>query len=299
MKMFKRATALLLALVMIVGTVAFSASAYTVPDKLQRRLNRVYNNHSNFSVGWGLYDISGDGPKLIASKNADATFQSNCTIKAAMLFFVCKEMDAGRMSLDQKIYVNKDALHYPDFPKKSGYHKVSYILERMIHVSNSSAYEIMLRYVTKERFNSFLASLGSGTRISSYNFMGYATCNNRATEWYALYKYCHSDAQHAAFAWNLLRNARYSPIRNGLVRPVAHKCGWYFKSGLHGTAADCAVVQTADGGCYLMVIFTKNNNVGIYDLTFMMSLSRVLDDVWSDYYRSLPRDQRTYAQFYR
>lgn len=299
MKFFKRAIALLLTLVMLVSTAVFSVSAYSIPDRLQKRLDRVYSNHSNFSVGWGLYDISGDGPKLVASHNADVSFQSNCTIKAAMLFCICREMDAGRLSLDTKIQVNKERLHYPDFPKPSGKYKVSYVLERMIHVSNSSAYEIMLRYITKEKFNNFLASLGSGTRISSYNFMGYATCNNRATEWYALYKYCHSDAPHAGFAWNLLRFARYSPIRNGLVRPVAHKCGWYFQSGLHGTAADCAVVKTPDGGCYLMVIFTKNNRVGIYDLTLISSLAIVLDDVWSNYYRSLPADQRKRAVFYR
>ena len=293
MKSIKKILAVFLTAALLLGTVSICASAYAVSDDLQKKLDKIYNSY-NFTVGWGVYDISGGSAKLVAGKNADKSFQSNCTIKSAMMFCICRMMDAGELSLSTKLPVDKNSLHYTDFPELSGKYSVRSLLNKMVKVSNNAAYEVLLRYVTKEKFNAFLSSIGSGTQVASYNYMGSCTPNNRAIEWYALYKYCHSGAEHASFAWNLVRHSFNSPIRTALVRPVAHKAGWYTADG---TAADCAVVKSRDGGCYLMVIFTKNNGSGAYELGLIRKLAKVLDDVWSEYYNSLPADSRTRASF--
>ena len=186
---------------------------YTVSEDLQAELEKVYKRY-NFSVAWGLYDISGKSLKEVASYRADKSYQSNCTIKAAMLLYICRQMDAGKLALDTKLQVNKGKLHYDDFGNSSGKYTVEYLLGRMIHVSNNVCYEVFLRYVGRETFNEFLKGLGSGTVVRSYNYMGDCLPQDRATEWFALYNYCHSGAKHASYAWNLLCKAKFSPIRD-------------------------------------------------------------------------------------
>ena len=66
---------------------------------------------------------------------------------------------------------------------------------------------------------------------------------------------------------------------------------------MYGTAGDCAVVQTENGGCYLMVMFTKNNTKGNYSQALMRELAVVLDKVWEEYYDSLPLIRRKKAKF--
>ncbi|MBQ7541418.1 MAG: serine hydrolase [Clostridia bacterium] len=270
--------------------------AYTPSDERQAELKKVYNRY-NFSLAWGLYDISGKTLKEVASYHADEEFQSNCTIKAAMLLLICKRMDAGKLSLGTKLKVSTGKLHYDDFYWGSGKYTVKFLLERMIHVSNNSCYEVFLRYVGRENFNEFLKGLGSGTVIRSYNYMGECLTRDRATEWFALYNYCHSGAKHADHAWKLLCEAKYSPIRDGIGRPAAHKSGWHYEDGVYGTAGDCAVVQTENGGCYLMVMFTRNNVRGNYSQKLMRELAVALDHVWDEYYTSLPKCRRTVAEF--
>lgn len=278
------------------GLFLFRNQGYTVPRKLQRELNNIYSRY-NFSLGWGLYDISGEELKEVASYNAEQYFQSNCTIKAAMLLYICQEIDKGNLSLDTKLTVRTVDLHYKDFAARSGNYSIRYLLVRMIHVSNNACYEILLQHITKEVFNQFLAQLGSGTRIQSYTYMGNCTVQNRAKEWLALYKYCHSDAENAAFAWDVLLNAKYSPIRDGIKRPVAHKSGWHGDAGVYGTAADCGIVSTPNGGCYLMVMFTKNNAKGNFNQALMRELAIALDHIWNDYYASIPQKKQTQMTF--
>lgn len=272
--------------------------SYSVPDSLQQSLQKVYNRY-NFTIGWGLYDISGASTREVASYQADKSFQSNCTIKAAMLLMICKKMDAGELSLGTKLHINVGKLHYDDFGGKSGNYTVERLLYRMIHVSNNACYEAFLRYVTREKFNAFLAGLGSGTVVKSYNYMGNCYIRDRAVEWRALYDYCHSGAKHAGHAWTLLLEAKYSPIRDGIGRPAAHKSGWHWEKGVYGTAGDCAVVQTQNGGCYLMIMFTRNNTRNKYSQALMRELAVTLDKVWNDYYASLPKaaQRRCWTQF--
>ena len=270
--------------------------SYSLSEDRQAEIDKVLRRY-NFSVAWGLYDISGTALREVASYQADKSFQSNCTIKAAMLLYICELMDAGKLSLDSKLNVNRGKLHYDDFGARSGKYTVEYLLQRMIHVSNNTCYEVFLRYVGKDAFNDFLKGLGSGTVIKSYNYMGNCIVRDRATEWYALYNYCHSSAKHAEHAWNLLSKAKFSPIRDGIGRAAAHKSGWHYESGVYGTAGDCAVVQTDNGGCYLMVMFTRNNVRGKYSQALMRELAVALDHVWDEYYDSLPRCRRKTAAF--
>ena len=311
MKKPRRITAVLLSLLLLVGTVSPTAQAkclfdwvtrprkeivYSVSDARQQELQKVYDRY-NFTLGWGLYDISGKTLKEVASCRADKSYQSNCTIKAAMLLYICRLMDAGKLSLDSKFQVTKSKLHYDDFEAANGVYTAEYLLRRMIHVSNNACYEVFLRYVTRESFNTFLNSLGSGTVITSYNYMGNCTIPDRATEWFALYNYCHSVAKHADHAWKLLCEAKYSPIRDGIGRPAAHKSGWHYEKGVYGTAGDCAVVKSDNGGCYLMIMFTRNNTRGNYSQALMRELAVALDHVWDEYYTSMPRIRQKTAAF--
>ena len=310
MKRVRKLTAVLLCLVMLLGAAATPANAcfwkkfqrpqpeiiYTVSDTRQAELNKIYKRY-NFKIGWGLYDISGSTLKEVASYNTDRAYQSNCTIKAAMLLYICKLMDAGHLSLKSTLKVNKGRLHYDDFGASNGKYSVEYLLYRMIHVSNNACYEVFLRYVTRETFNEFLQGLGSGTVVKSYNYMGNCKIQDRATEWFALYNYCHSSAKHASHAWKLLCEAKFSPIRDGIGRPAAHKSGWHYKSGTYGTAGDCAVVKTDNGGCYLMIMFTHNNVRATYSQKLMRELAVALDHVWDEYYDFLPAVMRKTAAF--
>lgn len=311
MKPVRKLLCLVLAMVIAVSAVTPTAQAgcllfkhpftrkervYSVSDTLQAELNKIYKKY-NFSLGWGLYDISGSAPKEVASYLADKSFQSNCTIKAAMLLYICQMMDAGKLSLSTKMNVDRSQLSYNDFGASSGKYSVEYLLRRMIHVSNNTCYEVFLRYVGIKTFNEFLKSLGSGTVVGSYSYMGDCTTADRALEWFALYKYCHSNAPHAPHAWDLLCKAKFSPIRDGIGRPAAHKSGWFYKKGTNGTAGDCAVVQTDNGGSYLMIMFSRNNDKGNFSQQFMRELAVTLDKVWDEYYLSMPRIQRKTAPF--
>ncbi len=267
---------------------------YRISNDLQSQLNKIYKRY-NFSVSWGLYDIASNNLKPVATYNQDKSFQSNCTIKALVLLYICKQMDAGKLSLDTKLYVKQSSLSHKGFGAKDGKYTVKYLLTRMIHVSNNACYEVLLRYITKEKFNAFLLSLGSGTVIKSYGYMGDCTVRNRATEWFSLYKYCQSRAKHANFAWGLLLDAKFSPVRDGLNRKVAHKSGWYH--GGKGTAGDCCVVKTDKGGCYLLIVFTKNNVTGDFSQALIRDLAKVLDKVWNEYYAYLPPLRRKVAKF--
>lgn len=276
------------------ATQALAAGSYKIPSDLTAELNDIYDRY-NFTIGWGLYDISGGSLKEVASYNADRVFQSNCTIKANMLVYICKLMDEGKLSKSTRIKVNKNELNYGGLA--SGSYTVNRLLTGMIRVSNSACFEVFHRYVTREKFNAYLASIGSGTRMTSYGFMGTCKISDRATEWYEIYKYCHSDAKHADYAWRQFVTALYSPIRTGLrVKTVAHKGGWYAPDCVRGSAGDCAIVKTRNGGCYLMIIFIHNNKVGNYSTALMELIARTLDDVWNSYYKSL--ENKTTASFW-
>lgn len=276
------------------ATQAFAAGSYKIPSDLKAELSDIYDYY-DFTIGWGLYDLSGGGLKEVASYNANRVFQSNCTVKAAMLIYICKLMDEGKLSKSTRIKVNKNELCYGGLA--SGNYTVNRLLTGMIRVSNSACFEVFHRYVTKEKYNDYLASIGSGTRMHMYGFMGVCKVSDRATEWYEIYKYCHSDAEHADYAWRQFRTALYSPIRTGLrVKTVAHKGGWYAPKGVRGSAGDCAIVKTKNGGCYLMIIFTHNNKVGDFNTNLIGRLARTLDDVWNSYYKSL--DSKKTAEFW-
>lgn len=297
MKKLRRLISLALAVIMIASATSLSSQATIfskakTEQQVQAQLEQIYKDY-DFLIGWGLYDISGSSLKEVGSHNADTTFQSNCTIKAAMLLCICKMIDAGKLSLNTKLSVDKSKMHYGGL--ESGQYSVRYLLRNLIRVSNSGCFEVFLRYVTLEGFNSFLKSIGSGTRLTSYSFMGNCTPKNRAIEWFEIYKYCHSGAKTASFAWRQLTNAKYSAIRDGLHRPVAHKSGWYNKEGSRGCYADCAVVKTMNGGCYLVVIFTRNNAYGDKNESLVQKLAVTLNDKWNCYYNSL--DTKTYAKF--
>lgn len=258
---------------------------YKVSPDLLQEMDEIYWDY-DFTIGWALYDISGSFPKEVASYNTEDSFQSNCTIKAAMLLYLCQEMDCGNISEDTYINVNKEDLHYDDFPLESGSYSVDYLAYKMINVSNNSCYEVFLRYFTMEEFNSFLNSIGSNTVIYSYNYMGNCYIQDRATEWFAIYQYCHSNKDHSEYAWNLLTDAKFSPIRDGIERTVAHKSGWHYKEDkdVYGSAADCAIVSTKNGGCYLLIIFTQNNNVGKYSERLISRIAICADKIWDEYY---------------
>ncbi len=307
MKLARRLLCLVLTVLIAVSAVSPTAAGcfkgitrkehtYSVSDELQAQLEKVYKKY-NFTLGWGLYDVSGSTLREVASYRADKYFQSNCTIKAAMLLYLCKLMDADKLSLDTKLKINRGKLHYDDFGARSGTYTVEYLIKRMIHISNNACYEVFLRYVGLETFNDFLKSLGSGTVVPSYSYMGNCLPSDRATEWFALYNYCHSNARHASYAWDLLCKAKYSPIRDGIGRPAAHKSGWHYEDGVYGTAGDCAVVKTDNGGCYLMVMFTRNNVRGKYSQQLMRELAVTLDKVWDEYYGSLPGIRKKTAAF--
>ncbi|MBR5620760.1 MAG: hypothetical protein IKW76_13585, partial [Clostridia bacterium] len=75
------------------------------------------------------------------------------------------------------------------------------------------------------------------------------------------------------------------------------KSGWHYEKGVYGTAGDCAVVQSDNGGCYLMVMFTRNNVRAKYSQALMRDLAVTLDKVWDEYYTSQPRILRKTATF--
>lgn len=258
---------------------------YTMSSGLANELNSICSSY-NFDIGWGIYDISSGSARAVTTRSENASFQSNCTIKAMMLMLICRKMDAGELSVNTMFNVNTGALSYHDFGRSSGKYSVGYLLQRMIIYSNNCCYETFLRYVTIPKFNEFLSSLGSSTRVTSYGFMGYCTVRDRAIEWNEIYNYCHSGNAHSSYAWNLFTTAKFSPIRDGLGRAVAHKSGWYYSSGTHGTAGDCAVVSSDNGGCYLMIIFTKNRAYGDYSEALIRKLAVTLDKVWNEYYKS-------------
>ena len=57
------------------------------------------------------------------------------------------------------------------------------------------------------------------------------------------------------------------------------------------------MVQTPNGGCYLLIMFSKNNVVGDFSEAFLRELTRVLDKVWNEYYAYLPALRRRVAKF--
>lgn len=290
----RRIISLIMAVIIAFSSAAaLSASAALFgksDSELYADLENIYRKY-NFTVGWGLYDVSGSSLYTVASKNTNMLFQSNCTIKAMLGLYVATLIDNGTLSRSQKVNVNRDIMHYGGID--SGTYTVNYLLDNMITVTNSGCYEALLRLVGYENFNAFLASIGSGTRINSYSFMGKCTPADRATEWFAIYKYCHSNAATAKLLWYYFVTAKYSFIRDGLIlRPVAHKSGWYEK-GSHGYANDCAIVQSVHGGCYLFVLFTMNNGGSGYSQDLVTEMTRTIDKIWNNYQSSAG----TYAPF--
>ena len=299
-KTFRRILSAVLIAVMLFCCIPMSALAktskakYTVPKELMSVMKEIPRKY-HFAVGWGLYDISGDGPKEVASRHANILYSSNCTIKAPLLMYICRLMDEGKLSLTDELYVEQAKIRRKDFPKADGYYPLDYLLERMITVSNSACYEVVLHKVGLTNFNRFLHSLGSGTTLTSYSYKGDCTVANRAKEWYAIYKYCHSGAKHASYAWKLFCNAWYSPIRDGIGRPAAHKSGWYRSDIVPGTAADCAVVSTPNGGCYLLVVLTRSNVSGEYSPELISDMAVAADKIWDNYYAA--QTDKPYAKF--
>lgn len=233
---------------------------------------------TGYSVGWGVYDLSGSQLKTVASFYDTQDFQTNCTIKAVLLLYLCKLNDEGTFAFTD---ANKT------------------LMNAMISISDNNAFWTLLKKVKVENFNAFLKNdLKSGTQLPvDYSWMGQSTTQNRAKEWFWIYKYCHgikipgSTAEikkdNAKYAWNLLRDAGSSYIGYpNTVFTVAHKSGWYTPSDKGATAGDCAVVRNKDGGCYLMIIFTKKRalpNDKAIQRELIKDLAYTLDDIWDIY----------------
>lgn len=213
-------------------------------------IENLKKKYPTMRIGVGLYTPEGS-----YTYNASELITGCCTIKATYALYVIRE------AVENEIDIYTEKLTYQSWHYNSGsgniknqavgtQYTIYELLQKLITISDNTAYNILLSKFTLEDFYAYNRSIGGQSDGCRY---GYASVEQRYAEWSKIIEYIQSGSKYADVLYKILDDARYGYIEQGMVNhKVLHKSGW--SSGSYTGAGDVAFIDDQ----YLLIVMTDD-----------------------------------------
>ncbi|MBP3596840.1 MAG: LysM peptidoglycan-binding domain-containing protein [Clostridia bacterium] len=215
-------------------------------------IENLKKKYPTMRIGVGLYTPEGS-----YTYNASELITGCCTIKATYALYVIRE------AVENDIDIYTEKLTYQSWHYNSGsgniknqavgtQYTIYELLQKLITISDNTAYNILLSKFTLEDFYAYNRSIGGQSDGCRY---GYASVEQRYAEWSKIIEYIQSDSKYADVLYKILDDAQYGYIEQGMVNhqhKVLHKSGWC--SGSYTGAGDVAFIDDQ----YLLIVMTDD-----------------------------------------
>ena len=273
--------------------ILFVSGIFSVPDKVSADavsdMDEFVRNYENFCE---VHIRTMDGEELY-SHNADTPLFSASLIKLPYAVFVCRELSAGKRSLDDTFVYTSDWWHKGTGIIRHGEDGTEYtirdLLDYMLRYSDNVAYDVLVYYFGTEGFNSMMKEWGYDVRLG--------TPSPRWPDITALYMYdsmkkmaLHSsDGEAWAVAWDALCGSTdivSRPVLSDGENDVAVKYGQY-----QYVYHECCYVD-GEVPC-IFTVFTKATH-GTYidedfiDADFVSKAAGLAENIVNEYKTTLP-----------
>lgn len=191
------------------------------------------------------------------SYNALDKHNAASIIKAAYVYYVCRQIDAGNASLDEKLtYTAADTVYGDGVIGKAGLDK-EYTLYQVIYYtvvsSDNEGYYMLLRRFGRTGYDEMITSLGCTTALVSGTRWPDITALDMAKIWQEIYDY-KDETETGKMLYDLFSEVEYMNfIEIALDVPVANKAGWNSKY-----FSDSGVVES-EHSTYILVILSDGS----------------------------------------
>lgn len=214
----------------------------------------------DIDIGVGIYSL--DGRKGYVY-NELYPISGGCTIKAVYALYVLKEcqrqgIDILTYTLTYEEYMYNDGtgeIKYEDYGTQF---TVEYLLDRLLNISDNTAYNVLVSAFPISGFREFLKSI-KGQNLGDTQY-GDASVEQRKNEWLEIYKYTNSNEKYSEYLRNYLTNNQYCYLAYWMQgsHTFMNKSGW--SDTLDYTCAcDCAIIDNS----YLLIVMTQDYNTGV------------------------------------
>ncbi len=196
------------------------------------------------------------------SYNAKAAHSSASVIKAAYAYYVCREIDAGKATHDEKLtYTAADTVYGDGVIGKAGVGKqysIDELLRYMIVSSDNEAYYMLVRHFGTDGYGTLVSSLGCESLSIDGSKWPAITVLDMAKMWQYIYDY-RLETETGAQLYGLFEDVEgMNFIKDALGGKVVSKAGrskkQFHDSGIvFGEKATYIIVILTDGSYYSAV----------------------------------------------
>lgn len=191
------------------------------------------------------------------SYNAEEMYSAASMVKAAYVYYVCREIDAGNASLEEKLtYTAADTVYADNVIGKAGVGK-EYTLYQVIYYtivsSDNEGYYMLLRRFGRDGYDAMMSSIGCSMLSVSETRWPDASAIDMVRLWQKIYAY-KDETSTGKMLYELFEQVEYMNfIERALDVPVANKAGWNSK-----VFNDSGVVS-GENSTYILAILSEGN----------------------------------------
>ncbi len=191
------------------------------------------------------------------SYNADEKYSAASMVKAAYVYYVCHEIDAGNASLDEKLtYTAADTVYADNVIGKAGIDK-EYTLYQVIYYtivsSDNEGYYMLLRRFGKDGYDEMMSSVGCPTLSVNSTRWPATSALDMAKLWQKIYAY-KDETETGKMLYELFEQVEYMNfIERALEVPVANKAGW------NSSVFNDSGIVSGENSTYILAILSEGN----------------------------------------
>lgn len=225
----------------------------------------VIELEKKFAVNCSCAIYDADTDECIVSYKEDLVFKSASLIKTPIMMAALEDVEAGKVTLDTIIHVEKKQCVGDEAPVvRDGYDvPLSVLLEYMITESNNSATNCLIDYFTMDRVNAFSKKIGLDSTILRRHMLDYEAArqgnenNTNAKDMKALYEMLYTHTTFTPFMCEtaipiLLRQKDKELLMDSNpAQKAAHKTG-----GLSDIAHDAGILYGENRNLIFAVLVT-------------------------------------------
>lgn len=231
-----------------------------LPKNILDEISYQKKKYPGMSVAVGIYSLDGaQGYEY----NAEALISGGCTVKAAYAMYVTQKCKEDGIDIETETLTYKKGMRNSGsgIIKNSKYgtkYTIEYLLEKLLDISDNTAYNILLSRFPLKEFQEFLDDIG-GQNLYGRQY-GDASVRQRKNEWLTIYEYINSDAEYAKTLRKDITNTKYCYAVDWMKgeHTYMHKSGWC-NDKKYTCACDCVIVDEN----YLLIVFTQDYTTGV------------------------------------
>ena len=265
---------------LILLVLAFRLQSYAQMAKLNSQIEQITKG-KQAKVGVAILDFDG---KDTLTMNGAGHFPMQSVFKFHLALAVLNQIDKGKLSLNQKIFVKKADLHpnwwsplRDKYPNGNVYVLLSELLSFTVSQSDNNGCDILFNLVGgPKKVNDYIHSLGiKEVAITSNEEVMQADWNVQYTNFSTpvaavkLLEKFHKkhilSKNSEAFLWKIMAETTTGATKIKSLLPkntvFAHKTGWSGtnKDGLTGATNDIGIVTLPNGKQFAIAVFVTNS----------------------------------------